>query len=142
MKISSRFSIAIHILMCIDVFKQDYKVTSEFIASSVNVNPVIIRNILGQLKEDGIVEVARGTGGAIIIKDYSSFTLLDIFNCVDSLENNTLFGFHGNPNPECPVGKNIHFVVDGYLEDSQKALEKQLAKTTFKELIEKMNKKL
>ena len=50
MQISSRFTIAIHILACIDTFEKDYKITSDFLASSVNVNPVIIRKILSQLK--------------------------------------------------------------------------------------------
>ena len=46
MQISSRFTIAIHVLVCIETFKNDYKVTSEFLASSVNVNPVVIRRLL------------------------------------------------------------------------------------------------
>lgn len=46
MQISSRFTIAIHILICIETFKNDKKITSEFLASSVNVNPVVIRRML------------------------------------------------------------------------------------------------
>ena len=48
MQISSRFTLAVHIFACVDTFKDDYKVTSDFIAGSTNVNPVIIRKILGQ----------------------------------------------------------------------------------------------
>ena len=51
--ISSRFTIVIHILACIDMFKDDYKVTSDFLAGSVNVNPVVIRRLLQQLKAAG-----------------------------------------------------------------------------------------
>ncbi|KAI4445824.1 hypothetical protein C823_000341 [Eubacterium plexicaudatum ASF492] len=32
MQISSRFTLAVHILACIDAFKDDYKVTSDFLA--------------------------------------------------------------------------------------------------------------
>ena len=42
MQISSRFTIAVHIFACIDTFGEEMKVTSEFLASSINVNPVII----------------------------------------------------------------------------------------------------
>lgn len=45
MQISSRFTLAVHILVCIDAFKDDYKVTSDFLAGSTNVNPVIVRKI-------------------------------------------------------------------------------------------------
>lgn len=50
MQISSRFTIAVHILICIETFKNDYKITSDFLASSVNVNAVVIRRLLQQLK--------------------------------------------------------------------------------------------
>ena len=65
MQISSRFTIAIHMLTCIETFKEDYKVTSDFLASSINVNPVVIRRILSQLRDAGIIEVKRGTGGLL-----------------------------------------------------------------------------
>uniref|UniRef100_UPI0040278E13 Rrf2 family transcriptional regulator n=2 Tax=Ruminococcus TaxID=1263 RepID=UPI0040278E13 len=55
MQISSRFTLAIHIIACIETFKNEYKVTSDFLADSTNVNPVIVRKILGQLKSAGIV---------------------------------------------------------------------------------------
>ena len=50
MQISSRFTIAIHMLTCMETFKEDYKITSDFLASSINVNPVIIRRILYPVK--------------------------------------------------------------------------------------------
>ena len=50
MQISSRFTVALHIFTCVDTFKGEYKITSDFLASSINTNPVIIRNILTKLK--------------------------------------------------------------------------------------------
>ena len=76
MQISSRFTVALHIFTCVEVFKDEYKVTSDFLAGSINTNPVIIRKILTQLKNAGLIEVARGTGGITITKGFllSSFT--------------------------------------------------------------------
>ena len=68
MQISSRFTIAVHMLTCMETFKEEYKITSDFLAASINVNPVIIRRILSQLKDAGLIEVKRGTGGAAVIK--------------------------------------------------------------------------
>ena len=78
MQISSRFTIAVHILLCIDTFQGKYKLTSEFLAASVHVNPVIIRKILSQLKAAGIVEVQRGSGGASIVGKLEEISFLDI----------------------------------------------------------------
>lgn len=82
MQISSRFTIAVHVLVCIETFKNDRKVTSELLASSVNVNAVVIRRLLQQLKAAGIVNVARGSGGAEMAKPLEDITLLDIYNAV------------------------------------------------------------
>ena len=78
MQFSSRLTIATHILLCIEIFKKDYKVTSNFLAGSLNVNPVIVRNVLGQLSSAGIVEIKAGVGGADLSKSPEEVTLLDI----------------------------------------------------------------
>ena len=79
MQISSRFTIATHMLVIIALKGKESKVTSDFLASSVGVNPVIIRKTLSQLKKAELISVARGTGGAEIIKNlrgYQSFRYL------------------------------------------------------------------
>lgn len=131
MQISSRFTLAIHIFSCIDAFEDDYKITSNFLASSTNVNPVIIRKILSQLKTAGLIEVARGTGGTSIAKPLQEITLLDIYRAVECVENGELFHFHENPNINCPVGKNIHLILDEKLERVQNAMEKELSSITL-----------
>lgn len=142
MQISSRFTLAVHIFACIDVFKDDYKVTSDFLASSTNVNPVIIRKILGQLKAAGLVEVARGSGGASIPKPLHEISFLDIYNAVECIENGELFHFHENPNSDCPVGRNIHAVLDDKLMQVQKAMEAELASITLEDIIQDTRKRI
>ncbi len=134
MQISSRFTLAVHILVCIDTFKDNYKITSDFLASSTNVNPVIIRKILGQLKVAGIAEVARGSGGASIAKPLNEISFLDIYHAVDCIDSKGLFNFHENPNVKCPVGQNIHLIMDDKLERIQSAMEKELASITLEDI--------
>lgn len=127
MQISSRFTIAIHILSCIDLFGKQDKITSDYLAGSIGVNPVIIRNILLQLKEANLINVKRGSGGASLNKDLKDIKLLDIFRAVEANgKENILFSFHENPNPDCPLGKNIHNILDDKLIRIQNALENEL----------------
>lgn len=135
MQISSRFTIAVHMLVCMENFKDDYKATSEFLASSVNVNPVVIRRLLQQLKKAGIVSVRRGSGGAALAKPAEEITLLDVYNAVDCVEEKNLFHFHENPNAACPVGRNIHSALDGHLAAVQAAMERELASVTLSEIV-------
>lgn len=136
MQISSRFTLAIHIFTCIDTFEKDIKVTSDFLASSTNVNPVIIRKILGQLKTAGLVNVVRGSGGASIAKPLEEVTFLDIYKAVDCVGNGELFHFHEKPNQKCEVGRNIHNALDDKLLRVQKAMENELASITLKDVID------
>ena len=140
MQISSRFTIAVHILICIETFKNDYKVTSDFLASSVNVNPVVVRRLLQQLKKAGIVNVTRGSGGSDLESPAGEITLLDVYNAVECVEEGELFHFHENPNPLCPVGKNIHAILDTRLTKIQEAMEREMKSVTIKEVIDDTQK--
>lgn len=131
MQISSRFTIAIHMLACMDVFQDEYKITSDFLASSIHVNPVIIRKILSQLKDAGLIEVKRGPGGAALAKPLNEITFFDVYQSVECIEDHTLFHFHENPDPDCPVGKNIHRVLDDKLLRIQGAMEQELKAITL-----------
>ena len=134
MQISSRFTIALHVFACLDEFQGQFKLTSDLLAGSVNVNPVVIRKILGQLKSAGLVNVARGAGGASIAKPLSEITFLDVYNAVECVEDGQLFHFHERPNEACPIGRNIHAILDAKLQRVQNAMERELATITLEEV--------
>ena len=134
MQISSRFTIALHIFACVDVFKDERKVTSDFLAESINTNPVVIRKILAQLKNAGLITVARGTGGIELTRDLSEITFYDVYEAIGAVENGDLFHFHERPNPECPVGRNIHALLDEKLRAVQNAMDNELRNYTLLDL--------
>lgn len=134
MQITSRFTVALHIFTCVEVFKDEYKVTSDFLAGSINTNPVIIRKILTQLKNAGLIEVARGTGGITVTKPLNEITFYDVYVAIEPVENGDLFHFHENPNPECPVGRNIHALLDQKLQAIQSAMEDEMKRYSIEDL--------
>ena len=135
MQITSKFTVAVHILTCIDVFDGQMRVTSDFLSGSTGVNAVIVRNVLGQLRNAGIVETRQGSGGAHLAKALDEVTLYDIYKAVDCVDDEGLFHFHENPNAECPVGRNIHKAMDGRLSAAQAALENELKSTTLAQVV-------
>lgn len=135
MQMSSRFTIAIHIFACVEIFGEEYKITSDFLASSINVNPVIIRKILSQLKNAGLIEVVRGPGGTTLTRPADEITFYDVYEAVDLLEEGTLFHFHENPNPCCPVGKKIHMALDDKLVCIQNAMENEMKRFTIADVV-------
>ena len=141
MQFSSRFTIAVHVLLAINEFEGQFKTTSNFLGSSVNVNPVIIRKTLGQLKDAGLVTVEAGVGGASLAKDPKKITLWDVFCAVED-KKEELFHFHDNPNPECPVGANIHAVMDGKLRKFKRNLQKDMDAITLQDLVKDLRKEM
>ncbi len=142
MQISSRFTIALHIFTCVDVFQNQYKVTSDFLAGSIRTNPVIIRKILAQLKHAGLISVARGTGGISLTRALSEISFYDVYEAVEAVEAGKLFHFHESPNPECPVGRNIHRLLDEKLLAVQTAMEQELRRYTLSDLRSEMTELL
>ena len=134
MQISSRFTVALHIFTAVDVFKDDYKVTSDFLAGSIGTNPVIIRKLLTQLKSAGLITVARGTGGIELTKDLSEISFYDVYEAIEPVEGGDLLRFHEAPNPECPVGRNIHALLDEKLKDIQDTMEERMKHYTLMDL--------
>ena len=135
MQITSKFTVAVHILTCIEVFGGQMRVTSEFLSGSTGVNAVIIRNVLGLLREAGIVETRQGSNGAHLTRSLDEITLYDIYLAVECIDDDGLFRFHENPNAQCPVGRNIHKVMDSRLAAAQTAMENELKNTTLADIV-------
>ena len=162
MKISSRFSIAIHIVVIIAIKSDSQKITSSYLSECINVNPVIIRKTLGQLKKAELIDVKSGKGGATLMKKPDELSLIDIYQAVEVIEEISLFNSHNRLEVKCPVdckdcpladniqktgkdgskemlsGCTIHVTVDEHLFAAQKAMEASLKEMTISRMIEQM----
>ena len=147
MSISSRFAVGIHILALIEINKGGVS-SSEFLAGSVNTNPAVIRKIMGMLKKAGLVKVRPGIAGAELARDLANITLLDVYKAVNVVQEKELFSIHENPNPDCPVGRNIQNTIGPLFSIAQTALEKALGNVTIEDVVrdiiekEKLNNKM
>ena len=136
MQIGSKFTIGVHIITAIDYFKEMDRVNSDFLAGSIGVNPVIVRTVISQLREAGIVQTRRGSSGAGLTRRLEEITLYDVYKAVGSVDAmEGLFHFHEQPNPNCPVGRNIHSVLDRRLLDAQRAMEERLKAATLADIV-------
>ena len=142
MQITSKFTIAVHVITAIDYFKDHEKVTSNFLAGSVGANPVIVRNVMGNLKEAGIIDISQGTSGITLAKRLDDITFYDIYKAVDSIGDEGLFHFHENPNTDCPVGRNIHKSVDDRLLKVQQAMEAEMKQITLSDVAHDTRKEI
>ena len=126
MQITSKFTIGVHIIAALEYFKNDYSITSSFLAGSVGVNPVLIRTIMTELKDAGLIKISQGKTGIALAKPVDQISFYDIYKAVDCIEEKGLFHFHENPNVNCPVGRNIHKAMDKRLSNIQASMENEM----------------
>lgn len=138
MQVSTKFTIAIHILAAAEYFEGDYKITSSFLSNSIGSNPVIIRNIMSDLQSAGIIETKRGTGGITVSRPLNEISFLDVYNAVETNNSSELFKFHEHTNPNCPVGRVIHEALGKELGNIQTEFEKELKKRKVSEVYDEI----
>jgi Rrf2 family protein len=131
MQITSKFTIAVHVITAIDYFKDKETVTSSFLAGSVGANPVIIRTVMSKLKQAGIISISQGKTGIRLARDLADITFYDVYKAVDCVDQEGLFHFHEEPNTDCPVGRNIHAAMDQKLKSVQTAMEDKMKTITL-----------
>ena len=136
MSTNSRFAVAVHVLTLM-AWSGEEPLKSEQVAESVNTNPVVIRRMLCELAEAGLVVSQTGSlGGSRLASDPAKTTLLDIYQ---ALECGGVFSLHRQPpSRNCPVGVNIETVLGDVLLEVDAAVEAVLAKITIRDVVQRL----
>lgn len=127
--ISGKFAITLHILTLLSKHPEDF-LSSEYIATSLNMNPVLVRKEIANLKKNNVVESREGkNGGTRLLQPADGITLEDIFRI--TFENVTLGFSKNNPNPNCPIGKSINKNLQNLYDDLNDNISKQLSEVSL-----------
>ncbi len=108
--------------------------SSARLAATVNTNPVVIRRLLIELQEAGLIRTQRGPhGGAVLLVKPAKVTLLQIHAAVTESE---FFGIHPRrPSRRCPVGKNIERVMEQIRKRLRRSIRKELEDITLAQVL-------
>ena len=131
---NSRFTVAVHILSLLALQREKGPVTSEYVAGSVNTNPVVIRRILANLRKAKLVSSSPGAGGGwLLARAPEKIHLSEI---VQSLEPQPVFSMHSQmPNQQCPIGRNIQNALRPLFESADQAVLDTFAETTIAQIL-------
>jgi Rrf2 family protein len=132
--LNSKLTVSIHILTLLALAGKT-SLTSEAIAESVNTNPVVIRRLLGSLRNSGLVKSHSGPKGGWQLKcPADEITLFDVRQTVDP--DHEFFPLHySEPNPLCPVGGKIQGALDTIYCEVVRVMDQKLADTTIEEVL-------
>ena len=142
MATNCRFAFAVHVLSVLAYYEQDGEpgVTSEVLAGTVNTNAVVIRRLLCDLREAGLVETQRGPhGGTRLARAAKKIDLAQVHRAVAG--EFAPFGEHPNqPAQGCMVGRGILATLGEISERAAHAIEKEYASVSLADVLKRLEK--
>lgn len=131
MKRNSRLSLALHTLSHM-AGDPDRLRTSSDIAEHAGTNPVVVRRVLGKLREAGLLTSEKGhSGGWRLAQNPRDISLADVYLALD--ERMVATG-DSTEAPACSVEHALHKRVSSVLEEIEDSLVKKLAETSISEV--------
>ncbi|WP_435353932.1 RrF2 family transcriptional regulator [Emticicia sp. SJ17W-69] len=133
---NARFQISVHILTLLA--KADGEpMSSELIAGSININPVLVRKEISVLRKAGMVQSKEGkNGGCFLAKNAQNILLSDVYQVVR--QDASVLGKSKNmPNPACLVGRQINHHIEGIYQIADDAILESLGKISLAEFTNK-----
>lgn len=136
MGLSSRSAVAIHALTMLARWGER-SLTSAEIADSLASNPVLVRRILGSLRDAGLVWSTEGRGGGwSLARAPREITLYDAYSAV---EEGPILSRHAHPPSDaCEVGRHMQNVLDAEFRDAEHAMKERLGRTTVAHLLQQV----
>lgn len=133
---NARFQISVHILTLLAKAEGE-ALSSELIAGSININPVLVRKEISVLRKVGMVRSKEGKkGGCFLAKNAQNILLSEVYQAVR--QDASVFGKSKNiPNPACPVGRQINQHIEGIYQIADDAILESLGKISLAEFTNK-----
>lgn len=137
MQLSTRFSVAIHVLALL-AETSDGPLTSDTLAETVSTNPVVIRRVLAFMRRQRLVSSMRGAhGGWRLVRAPESITLREVYR---ALGLGPVLALHAGLRPQRVIGYGVHATMVDVFDNAQLALESALASVTIADVVRGMQR--
>ncbi|WP_216853585.1 Rrf2 family transcriptional regulator [Phytoactinopolyspora halotolerans] len=135
MAVSSRTAVAVHALTFLAQWEREGLQSSAKIAESLESNPVLVRRVLGLLRDNGLVYPVEGSGGGWqLAMPAEQITLHDAYVAVEP--GATVLPVHTHPpNQSCVIGRHMPPLLEAEFAAAQRAMEDRLTQTSIADLL-------
>ncbi len=131
MRYDSRLSGVLHVLLHMAEFERP--VTSEKMAALMQTNPVVVRRLMGGLRDLGLVASEKGHGGGWTLAcDLDRVTLHDVYRALGSPS--ILAMGHRSEQPACLVEQAVNAALATAFHDAEQLLLDRLSSVTLGQL--------
>ena len=126
MKRNSRLSLALHTLSHMASAPDQVRTSAE-IAAHAGTNPVVVRRVLGPLREAGLLTSEKGhAGGWRLARQADTITMADVYLALDE---RLVAGAHEDHPPSCSLEHALHTRISHVLKDVEQSLINRLRET-------------
>jgi Rrf2 family protein len=138
MQSNTRFGLAVYAVALANLLQRsstgDRTVTSEQLAEDANRNPVVVRRLLGPLRDAGLLTSQPGPGGGWrLTRPAGEITLRDIYL---ALEDEPLFAIPASKrDTDCPLGDGFPTRLSACFRAAEEALELHLGQVTLADVM-------
>ncbi|HIZ36916.1 MAG TPA: Rrf2 family transcriptional regulator [Candidatus Ruania gallistercoris] len=138
MAVSTRTATAVHAMTFLAYWTDEGLQSSATMADSLESNPVLVRRVLGALRDAGLVYALEGSGGGWqLTRPAEEISLLDAYAAVE--DSRALLPTHAHPpNQNCVIGRHAQSVLEAEFSAAQRALDERLAQTTIADVLERI----
>lgn len=139
---NTRFAVATHILAYL-ARAQGQPVSSEVLADSAGTHPVVVRRMMGSLREAGLVQSQRGAGGGTLLaRPAAAISLLDVFRAVQESEPDMFLVGSTNPNSHCDMGRVMQSTLEGLFGPAIEAMRTALAAVSVQQVMQELAERM
>lgn len=137
MKRNSQLSLTLHVLL--HLADRKTPITSEVLAGALHTNPVVIRRMIGKLRDVGLVESRKGhSGGWVLVRSPASISLKDVYEALGSP--GLLALSHRTESPDCLVEQAVNASLGEAFQEAEAKLLKQFSRVTLFALLQDVHK--
>ncbi len=134
---NTRFATIIHILTILDKSPGKW-LSSDLIAESISINPVMVRKELSLLHKLGWVESKKGKeGGSALHLSSREISMADIFNAVKN--SNVLGKKNRCTDTKCPIAREINTELEKLFSETDQIVLNSLKEKSLRTFVEQFD---
>ncbi|MBC6699917.1 Rrf2 family transcriptional regulator [Hymenobacter puniceus] len=139
---NTRFAVATHILAFL-AHSAGQPVSSEVLAGSAGTHPVVVRRLMGTLRNAGLVRTQLGAGGgALLARASDCISLLDVYEAMQEPEPDLFAVGSTKPNAHCNLGRVMQHTLEDLLGSAEQAMRQALAAISVAQLAQELASRL
>ncbi len=137
--ISTFFPVALEILIRVEVYKNDYNVTRDFLERTVDKDAEVICMVISRLYEAELIQIETDTGIIELLKEPKDISLLQVYSAITPIDNTKIFRFDTNQRKKGSMMSKICAIFTRNFRNRQETLRGNLEGMSLQQILTQLH---